>query len=229
MAAIVNCFCCVGGQVAARTVSDENVEQAQAPTAETHRANAQDLGERRTSVLGEDLFGNRASVQGGVPAQAAGHAAPGQVAPVVGQARDGGERRRAEDDDGAKRDPVGWEALFTAQGIKVVAVTSVVTIDTTSDVALGVVQAASGDTRGFLTLGIVAFSLVMQGYVARVHGEDELNQFLALVGVKPAVDAYRVVFGVPKPEGVTVSNQQMLVFSRMVEATTESFFQVGLL
>ena len=224
MAAIVNCFCCVGAQAAARAVSDENVEQAQAPTAETHRANAQDLGERRTSVLGEVFFGSRASVRGGVPAQAAGHAAPGQVAPVVGQARDGGE-----DDNGTKRDPVGCEALFTARGIKVVAVTSVVTIDTTSDVALGVVQAASGDTRGFLTLGIVAFSLVGQGYVARVLQEDELNQFLALVGVKPAVDAYRVVFGVPKPEGVIASNQQMLVYSRLVEATTESFFQVGLL
>ena len=104
-----------------------------------------------------------------------------------------------------------------------------VTIDTTSDIGLGVVQAASGDTRGFLTLGIVAFSLVMQAYNARVYGEDELNQFLALVGVKPAVDAYRVVFDAPKPEGVTFSNQQMLVYSRMIEATTESFFQVGLL
>ena len=102
-------------------------------------------------------------------------------------------------------------------------------IDTISDVGLGFAQLASGDPRGFATLGIVAFSLVSQAYFARTYGEDELNQFLALVGVKPAVDAYRVVFDAPKPVGVIASNQQMLVLSRTIEATTESFFQVGLL
>ena len=219
MAAIVNFLCCLGGQVASRAVSNENVEQAQAPLAEAHRANAQDRG-------------SRASAQGGLPAQAADRAAPGQVAPVVGQALDGGERRGGEEekeDDGAKRDPPGWEALFTALGIKVVVVTLMVTIDSISDVGLGFAQLASGDPRGFATLGIVAFSLVCQAYVARTYGENELSQFLALVGVKPAVDAYRVVFDVPKPEGVFMSNQQMLVYSRTIEATTESFFQVGLL
>ena len=212
MAAIVTFLCCLGGQAGQRiapAVSSFDARTADGQ-ADVVGPNLQEVGgDRRRSVLGKILFDTRASVEGLEATAASSEAVGGGLAASC-------------------REPssLGRTAWLTAENIKIAAVTSVVMTDTVSDVVLGLVLSSSGDPQGYATLGIVVVSVTAQALTTRFYREDLCNQFYALVGFKPVVDAYRIIFNVPDPDGSVLSNKQMMIYTRLIEATTESFFQV---